>query len=121
MNETFLYDTYALMEIMNKNSNYKPYIDKKVIINEFIFSEFCYNLLRDKVKNPKEYLDELELAIIRPDAFLIWEAMKFRHINKKKKFSMTDCISYMMSKKIGVKFLTGDKEFNDLDNVEFVK
>jgi len=35
--------------------------------------------------------------------------------------SMADCISYIQSKEVGVKFLTGDKEFEDLDNVEFVK
>jgi len=34
---------------------------------------------------------------------------------------MTDSIGYILSIKIGVKFLTGDKEFEDLEKVEFVK
>ena len=34
---------------------------------------------------------------------------------------MTDCIGYILAKNIGIKFLTGDKEFENLDNVEFVK
>ncbi len=34
---------------------------------------------------------------------------------------MTDCIGYIFAKQLGIKFLTGDKEFENLDNVEFVK
>ena len=45
--------------------------------------------------------------------------MKFRVMNKN--MSMTDCISYMQAKELGIKFLTGDKEFEDLENVEFIK
>ena len=48
--------------------------------------------------------------------------MKFRVENKKKKLSMSDCVSYIMSKELGIKFLTGDLiphqttgvKFNDL-------
>ena len=47
--------------------------------------------------------------------------MEFRYKNKKKKLSMTDCISYFQAKELGIKFLTGDKEFQNLENVEFVK
>ena len=39
----------------------------------------------------------------------------------KRKLSMTDCIGYMMAKQWGIKFLTGDKEFEDMENVEYVK
>lgn len=35
--------------------------------------------------------------------------------------SMTDCISYFMAKDLEIKFLTGDKEFENLDYVEFIK
>ena len=34
---------------------------------------------------------------------------------------MTDCIGYIMAKKLNIKFLTGDKEFENFLNVEFVK
>lgn len=121
MTEIFLYDTYALIEILNRNSNYEKYVDADVIINDFIFAEFSYQLLVGGVVDGDDYLDELEQAIARPDVGVIKKAMKFRYKNKKKKMSMTDCISYIMSLEFGVKFLTGDKEFEGLDNVEFVK
>ena len=34
---------------------------------------------------------------------------------------MTDCIGYIIAKRLGMKFLTGDKEFEGFENVEFVK
>jgi predicted nucleic acid-binding protein len=38
-----------------------------------------------------------------------------------KKFSLVDALGYSYSKKLGIKFLTGDREFNGLENVEYVK
>lgn len=47
--------------------------------------------------------------------------MEFRLKWKDRKVSMTDCISYFQASELGIKFLTGDKEFEDFENVEFVK
>ena len=121
MTEKFLYDTYALMELLDKNPNYEKYIDKDMVINDFIFAEFCYQLIKANEKKMHEFLNEIEPAIIRLSTKIIKLAMEFRHKNKKKKLSMTDCISYFQAKELGIKFLTGDKEFENLENVEFVK
>ena len=51
----------------------------------------------------------------------IKEAMLFRVSNKHKNLSYIDCVGYILSKKLGINFLTGDKKFENLDNVEFVK
>ena len=119
--ETYLFDTYALIEIINKNPNYEKYIEENMIINDFIFSELCYNLIKDKAKNADEILNELKSAILHANPEWIKEAMQFRIKWKDRNVSMTDCIGYIISKKIGIKFLTGDKEFKDMENVEFVK
>jgi len=119
--EKLLFDTYALFEIINKNPNYEKYLEKNTIINDFIFAELCYNLIKDKAKNIDEICNELKFAIIHAKPEWIKEAMEFRIKWKDRKVSMTDCISYLMSKKLGMKFLTGDKEFENLENVEFVK
>lgn len=119
--DTFVFDTYALIEILNKNPNYQEYINSNVIINNFIFTEFCYNLIKDGVTNLDDYLNEVKPFIIDSSLEVIKQAMIFRYKHKKRKLSMTDCISYMMAKTFGVKFLTGDKEFENFENVEFVK
>lgn len=119
--DIFLFDTHALIEIINNNLNYEEYADKDVVINEFIFAELCYKMFLDNIENSHEYIEELKPSIIQPTEGIIEKAMKFRLLNKKKKVSMTDCISYIQAKELGIKFLTGDKEFEGLENVEFVK
>ena len=117
----YLFDTYALMEILDENINYETYTNLKPIINDFIFAEFCYNLFKDNTNNAKELIDEIKPAIAHADPEWIEEAMKLRFSLGKRNVSMTDCIGYVMAKKLGIKFLTGDKEFQNFDNVEFVK
>lgn len=46
-------------------------------------------------------------------------AMKLKLKNKN--LSYTDCIGYIFAIKNNLKFLTGDKKFNDMPNVEFVQ
>ena len=38
-----------------------------------------------------------------------------------KKLSLVDALGYSYSRKLGIKFLTGDKEFSGMENVEYVK
>ena len=77
--------------------------------------------MREGVKHTEDYIEEVAPAIASVNKRTIIEAMYFRAKNKNKKFSMADCISYFMAKNLGIKFLTGDKEFEGLENVEFVK
>lgn len=122
MSETYFFDTYALMEIIQSNPIYLTYVENSnMIINDFIFAEFCYNLFRENTKNAKDYIKEIIPAIVHAESEIIEGAMKFRVEHKKQNLSMTDCIGYIMSKQLGIKFLTGDKEFQNLENVEFVK
>lgn len=116
----FVFDTYAIIEIIKGNKNYIPYLNEKIIINNFIFAELCYILYREKYPNADKYLQEHAKSIFSIKSSVIKDAMEFRLKNKNKKLSMTDCISYFMSKELGVKFLTGDKEFEGFENVEFV-
>ena len=119
--DIFLFDTYALIEILNANPEYEKYAKAGIAINEFIFAEFCYKLYRENIPEAYEYIEELKDAIINAGPEIINEAMMFRCKNRKKNLSMTDCISYIMAKELKIKLLTGDKEFENLENVEFVK
>ncbi len=120
-NETYLFDTYALIELLNKNPKYEKYLECSIIINDLIFSEFCYKIYRENILKGNDFIKEIEDSIEFPDKEIIKKAMKFRVENKKKEMTITDCISYIMSKELRIKFLTGDKEFEGFDNVEFVK
>ena len=117
----YLFDTYAIMEIIEGNEKYICYLDSDFVINNFIFSELCYNLHKDKDKSARLHLDKYSqhIASVKPE--WIEEAMRFRLKWKDRGVSITDCVGYVMASKLGVKFLTGDKEFEKMDNVEFVK
>ena len=68
-----------------------------------------------------EFLENCQTFLIDYDFTIIKEAAIMRVIHKKRNISMTDCVGYCTAKKLGIPFLTGDKEFEFLENVEFVK
>ncbi|MEK6895150.1 MAG: PIN domain-containing protein [Nanoarchaeota archaeon] len=121
MGQSFVFDTYAVLEIIAGNRNYEKYLDANVIINNFIYAELCYTLLRENKQETLEYLRKYAFYISSLEPEWIKEAMGFRIKWKDRNVSMTDCIGYVMAKKLDVKFLTGDKEFEKLSNVEFVR
>lgn len=45
----------------------------------------------------------------------------FRWEYKNRRISMADAIGFTLAAKLGVPFLTGDRQFEDLPNVEFVR
>jgi uncharacterized protein len=121
--KTYFFDTYAFIEIIKGNPNYDPY--KKniaVITNKFNLLELHYALIKDLgEKDADAFYDRLERFAVDMDGDTIKQASKFRSRNKKKKLSYVDCVGYIFSKRKGIPFLTGDKEFENLDSVEFVK
>ena len=47
--------------------------------------------------------------------------IKFRYANMGKNLSYVDCISYSLARERKLIFVTGDKDFENIENVEFVK
>jgi predicted nucleic acid-binding protein len=122
MTSKYVFDTYAIFEILRGNPNYKEFSeDSEIIINNFIFAELGYTLYREKEKSASEIIAKYSKYIYSVKPEWIDEAMKFRLNWKDRGVSITDCVSYIMSKHLGIKFLTGDKEFEGVENVEFVK
>lgn len=117
----YVFDTYAIIELLKGNQHYGPYATEEIIINNFIFAELCYNLFRTDKTRAKPSLDKYVKFINSVKPEWIEEAMQFRLAWKDRNVSITDCVSYIMAQKLGLKFLTGDKEFEKVDGVEFVK
>jgi predicted nucleic acid-binding protein len=93
-----------------------------VITNALHLSEVFYSMLKviDKEKALK-ILRNLEMEFIKIDEDIAIEAAIFRKNNSGKKLSYADCIGYVSARKNNLKFLTGDKEFESFEGVEFVK
>ena len=120
--EVYFFDTYAVVEILNQNKDYIKYINKVAVLTKLNIFEIFYSAARDHGnKKAKEVIDKYYLSVVDYDRQIIEEAANFRQEHKKRNLSMADCIGYIIAKRLHIKFLTGDKEFSDIDNVEFVK
>lgn len=120
--QAFVFDTYALLEIIAGNPNYSMYLSSEIIINDFVFAELCYKLIRESgIEKAGFYIDKYSRFRKELDAETIKEAMLFRIQHKKRDLSPADCLSYVMALKLNLKFLTGDRQFENMENVEFVK
>lgn len=118
----YFFDTYALYEIISGNKNYEKYKESRIILSVLNVAELYWNLLKEKDKNAAdEQIEKLNFEILDIDYNLIIDAVLFRHENKRYDVSLPDAVGYLLAKKHKLKFLTGDKFFENRDNVEFVK
>jgi len=121
--ETFFFDTYAFFEIIKGNSNYRNFVKGiSIVTTRLNLMELYYWLLIKKGKKEADrYYDFFLKFAIDVDDETIKEAMQFRVSNKNKNLSYVDCIGYTISIRNKIGFLTGDIQFKDLPNVEFVR
>lgn len=116
------FDAYAIIELINGNENYHKYKDLIILTNSLHLSEVVYSLLlRIDLDSAIKIISDLNLDLIEISSEISIESAIFRFKNKQKKLSYADCIGYITAKKNDMIFLTGDKEFENLENVEFVK
>ena len=115
-------DTYAIIEIIKGNENYKRFYKSKFFTSIYNLYELYYYLLRIHGKEiAKKYFFRFKKILINFNDNNIFLASEFKYNYSKRRVSYTDCLGYIISKDLNIKFLTGDKEFKDLENVEFVR
>ncbi|MFH1916302.1 MAG: PIN domain-containing protein [Nanoarchaeota archaeon] len=123
MEVAYFFDTYAYVELLRGNPAYVS-LTKGVgaVTTKLNLLELHHTVL---------LTEGLEVADAHYDAFLACavpikdkifkEASNFRFLHKKKDLSYVDCIGYVMARKLGIPLLTGDKAFEGMPGVEFVK
>ena len=119
----YYFDTYAFYELLYQNTNYTQFSKNvKFITSKLNLMELYYGLLCKFGKDTAEtYYNRFMPYCVDIDDEVIKQAMVFKSLNKKRRLSYVDCIGYILARSKGLKFLTGDKEFESFDNVEFVK
>lgn len=118
----YVFDTYALFEILQGNPSYQPYAEYIPVVNSFILAEYCRGLLKRTDDNSAYALArQYERHSVPVDLRLIMDACLMHKAHAQQNLSIPDCIGYLMAKKLGIKFLTGDQQFEHMENVEFVK
>ncbi len=117
---TIFFDTYAFFEILKKNPNYSGLLQKfSLITTKLNLMEFYYGLLKNYSEVADYVYDYLAQYTIDVEDDAIKDAMKLKLKNKD--LSYVDCVGYAVAMRRNVKFLTGDKAFKDMDNVEFIQ
>lgn len=111
-----------MMEIANEDINFIQYLNKDFVITETTLVKFFIVLLREGGEKVADYwFRKLEGYSVPVDKYVLKEAMKFKYEHKKQRISFFDAVGYIFSVKNGYLFVTGDKEFENLKNVEFRK
>ena len=122
MDEIKSLDTYALIEISKENPSFSEYINTSILLNDLTLAEFYNVLLREEGESVAEYwLKKLETYSVSVPRELLIEAVKFRRKHKEKNFSFFDAVGYIFALNNKTPFVTGDKEFENMINVEFRK
>ncbi len=115
-------DTYALVEISKGNHKFAEYLNSNFIITDLTLAEFYSVILREEGEKTADYwFRKLERCSLFVSKEILIEAIKFRHEHKKTGISFFDAVGYIFALKNGYYFVTGDKEFEKLPNVEFKK
>jgi len=120
---TFFFDSYALIEIYEKNLKYEKYTKANVMTSYLQVYEVYYILIKNGYAKEEiqDFFNFLQTLCVDLDFDWIHKSVEFGKEHKKRDLSYTDCLGYVIAKESKIKFLTGDKEFEDLSNVEFVK
>ena len=120
--EAYFFDSYALVELSKASKGYAKFADCVIVTSLMNVYEFFYSALKGcGPAAAKRQVEDLNCNYAEIGFEDIMEASKFRFRHPGKKFSYIDCLGYALAKRQGLKFLTGDREFEGLENVEFVK
>jgi|SRR3989344_5254711 len=113
-------DTYALVEIAKGNPKFVGYLVSDFVITDLTLAEFYLVTLREEGDAVANYwFRKLEKHSVQVSKKILIEAMKFKHEYRKKEISFFDAVGYVFSVNQKYLFVTGDKEFEGLPNVEF--
>lgn len=118
----FFLDSYAIIEILKSNSDYARFSEVPLVSSRINLVEVAYHLLESFPKpEAEEIISSMKFSVLEIEEKQVIRIAVFRKQNTKKKMSYSDCIGYVLAKENGLKFVTGDKEFEKMPNVEFVK
>ena len=114
-------DTYALIEIAGGNPKFSFLLKEEFVIPNTTLAEFYWVLLKNRDKEEADFwCEKLLNSTIDVAKKILLKAQHFRYLNRKKDISFFDSVGYIFFQDNNYIFLTGDKEFKDLDGVKYI-
>ena len=119
MSEDYFFDTYAIIELIKGNPNYEFVKENVIVTGAMNMAEVYYALLLENKENIVDsIIKKFNIETVDMTQQIAIEAAKLRYKNKKLFLSYIDCIGYILARENNLIFLTGDKEFERMENVE---
>ena len=117
----YFFDTYTLLEIALQNKNFEKYVDADAITLRTNLAELYFLLLKKFNQQTADFfLRQFQSCAVDFPPDIIAPAMLFRH-TQKKHFSYIDCLGYAYALLNNCIFVTGDRAFQKMKNVEIVR
>lgn len=120
----FFYDSYAVLAFTSGNQAYREYFEKNdgVLTKLNLLEVFYRSLEQFDFKAASDILDTFSKYLVDFGLEDIAGSMKTRMQLKRdgRDVSYADALGYFLSRKMGIKFLTGDRTFQGLKGVEYV-
>jgi hypothetical protein len=118
----YFFDSYAVIEMIKGNPRYAKFINEEAAFTIFNLAEIYWSVLNEfGEENAEKVYEAYKEGVVEITGEIVKEAMKFRKKYKKRNLSYADCMGYVYAFKNNLVFLTGDKEFEGLESVEFIK
>lgn len=115
-------DTYALIEIHQGNPKFTSILNEDIIIADLTFAEFYGLIYKKHDKITADYWKRKLEPFCKPVLFAtLIKAMQFRVDSRKNNISFFDAVGYTFALENYCSFLTGDKEFENMKGVKFIK
>lgn len=121
MADRFFFDTYALIERQSGSAAYAPFAPMPVFTHQFNLYEFVTAIVR--VADEGRAREELRLLapnLLEAETDDLFAAARFKRLQARKRVSYVDALGYVLARKHGMRFLTGDRAFKGIENVEHV-
>jgi len=117
------HDTFALLELANGNPAYVPYAGLPVYTHQFNVYEFVAAGLRERHSEAavREQVHAMNPNLLEATLDDLIRASHFRLEHASRRLSYVDALGYVLAKRHGLRFLTGDRQFQDLPRVEFAR
>lgn len=115
-------DTYALVEIHDGNPKFLYLLTDNIVITDITMAEF-YGVLYNRFdKLTADYwYRKFQTSCAAVSQEILIHASMMKVDMKKQNISFIDCVGYTFAKENNCSFVTGDKEFEHMKGVEFIK
>lgn len=122
MSGEFFFDTYALVEVVKGSKSYKGFAGTPIVTHQGNLHELIVHVLRDHDEaQARRVCQALRPNLLDADLDDLIRAGHFKIGHARSRISYVDSLGYVLARRHGLRFLTGDEQFADFPEVEYVK